>query len=55
MWWKVTFSNGEADGPFEEYYENGQLRAKGTWSKGEECGEWIEDGEPVTYDPCLSN
>jgi hypothetical protein len=19
---------------------------------GEKCGEWIEDGETVTYDPC---
>ncbi len=19
---------------------------------GKECGEWIEDGETVTYDPC---
>ena len=25
---------------------------KGTYNMGEKCGEWIEDGETVTYDPC---
>ena len=52
---KGTWSNATDEETFERYYENGQLRAKGTWSKGEKCGEWIEDGEPVTYDPCPSN
>ncbi len=22
------------------------------WNMGKPCGEWIEDGETVTYDPC---
>ena len=30
----------------------GQLQEKGTSNMGEECGEWFEDGETVTYDPC---
>jgi hypothetical protein len=32
---------GPPDGPFERYYENGKLEAKGTANVGEECGEWI--------------
>ena len=30
----------------------GQLQEKGTSNMGEECGEWLEEGETVTYDPC---
>ena len=40
------------DGPVEFYHENGQLQEKVTGNMGEKCGEWIEDGETVTYDPC---
>ena len=40
------------DGPVESYYDNGELSYKGTYKDDEECGEWIEDGETVTYDPC---
>ena len=40
------------DGPYENYRENGQLRSKGTMKDGEKCGEWVEEGETVTYDPC---
>ena len=40
------------DGPYEDYSDNGQLESKGTYKDGEKCGEWIEDGETVTYDPC---
>ena len=43
---------GPPDGPFEFYDENGQLQTMGTYNMGEECGEWIEDGETVTYPPC---
>jgi len=39
------------DGPVEFYHENGQLQGKGTGNMGEKCGEWIEDGETVIYDP----
>jgi hypothetical protein len=28
------------------------LRERGTVKDWEKCGEWIEDGETVTYDPC---
>ena len=24
----------------------------GPYSMGEKCGEWFEEGETVTYDPC---
>jgi len=46
------FSGPPPDGPFESYHDNGQLFMKGTVKDGEECGEWIELGETVTYDPC---
>jgi antitoxin component YwqK of YwqJK toxin-antitoxin module len=49
---KGSYSNVELDGLFEFYHENGQLQFKGTYSNGERCGEWIEDGETVTYPPC---
>ena len=45
----------EADGAYLLYDENGQLESQGIWKRGERCGEWIEEGEPVTYDPCPSN
>ena len=35
-----------------EYHENGQLEEKGTYRDDEKCGEWLEEGETVTYDPC---
>ena len=31
---------------------HGQFLEKGTFNMGERCGEWIENGETVTYDPC---
>ena len=43
---------GPPDGPYENYYENGQLRAQGELNMGGRCGEWIADGETVTYPPC---
>ena len=49
---KGTFTAGELDGPFESYHENGQLERRGTANMGQKCGEWIEDGKTVTYDPC---
>jgi antitoxin component YwqK of YwqJK toxin-antitoxin module len=49
---RVTYKDGEFEGLCEEYYKNGQLEWKGTYNMGEECGEWFEDGETVTYDPC---
>jgi hypothetical protein len=57
LWQKATYTAGKytagkPDGPFEQYYENGQLEEKGTYNMGEQCGEWIENGETVTYDPC---
>jgi hypothetical protein len=49
---RTTSAAGELDGPYEEYHENGQLWRKGTLVAGKPCGEWIRDGETVTYDPC---
>jgi len=28
------------------------LVSRGTWKDGESCGEWMELGETITYDPC---
>ena len=49
---KGAMKDGEWDGPTERYHENGQLREKGTLKDNEKCGEWLEQGETVTYDPC---
>ena len=49
---KGTFKDGKLNGPTERYHENGQLREKGTLKDNEKCGEWLEQGETVTYDPC---
>jgi hypothetical protein len=49
---KTTFKDGVQDGPFEGYDENGQLMWKGTTKDRDQCGEWLEEGETVTYDPC---
>jgi len=50
--WKRTYVAGELGGLFEFYDEDGQLGFSGIYNVGEPCGEWIEDGETVTYDPC---
>ena len=47
-----TYKDGVEEGPFESYHKDGQLRSRGTYKDNEKCGEWIEDGETVTYDPC---
>ena len=49
---KGIYKDGEIDGVREMYHENGQLISKGAFNMGEPCGEWIEDGETRTYDPC---
>ena len=52
LWVKETYKDGELDGPRENYDENGQLMSTGIYTNGEKCGEWVEEGEIVTYDPC---
>ena len=47
-----VYIRGARDGPYVYYYENGQLQSKGVLNMGGPCGEWIEYGETVTYDPC---
>jgi antitoxin component YwqK of YwqJK toxin-antitoxin module len=49
---KGTYKDGKPDGPSEYYYDNGQLESKGTLKDNEKCGEWLEQGETVTHDPC---
>ena len=49
---KGTYKDGVEDGPVEEYYDSGQLYEKGAYKSGGKCGEWLEWGETVTYDPC---
>ncbi len=61
--WKGSLKDGERHGPWEWYYPNGQLYLKGNFNANErvrddwgtqsaKCGEWFEEGETVTYDPC---
>ena len=52
LWVKNTFKDGERNGMFEMYQYDGQLWTKGIYKDGEKCGEWFENGETVTYDPC---
>ena len=52
LWGKETYKDGEGHGPRENYDENGQLMSTGIYTNGEKCGEWVEEGETVTYDPC---
>ena len=47
-----TYVAGEIDGLSELYHENGQLQSEGPLNMGEECGEWIVEGEARTYPPC---
>ena len=51
---RETYKDGRQNygGPFESYHRNGEVYHKGTYKDGKKCGEWIEDGETVTYDPC---
>ena len=35
------FKNGEMDGPWVSYYDNGQLHTKGTAKNGKQEGPWV--------------
>jgi hypothetical protein len=62
----ITYMAGSKHGPYSRYEtlldhdqsrplrieEDMELKEKGTYNMGEKCGEWLEDGETVTYDPC---
>ena len=52
LWEKKTYVADELGGPYESYHENGQLWERGTWNMGEECGEWVIEGEARTFPPC---
>ena len=52
LWEKTTYKGGVQEGLFESYHENGEVRDKGMYKDNEKCGEWLEWGETVTYDPC---
>ena len=54
----LEYRDGEFDGSFERYYFDGKLLAKGSYSMGVRCGEWIDEGGQPTqmpYPPCSSN
>ena len=52
---ETNYENGELHGPYESYFEDGQLWTKGTFEDGVECGEWFQDGENLTHPPCVSS
>ena len=55
---KIEYRDGEFAGSFERYYFDGKLLAKGSYSMGVRCGEWIDEGgQPaqMTYPPCSSD
>ena len=37
---RTSFKQGRKNGPFEEFYENGQLRLKGNYNNGKHHGLW---------------
>ena len=37
---KGSYKDGKRDGPWERYYENGQLEKKGSYKDGELDGSW---------------
>ena len=42
-----TFKNGKKEGPWVDYWENGQLKMKGDYKNGKTEGPWVgynEDG-----------
>lgn len=52
LWTKGSWAAGLLDGPFERYSASGELEARGSYTRGEQCGEWTEDGGSVSYPPC---
>jgi antitoxin component YwqK of YwqJK toxin-antitoxin module len=47
---EVGWENDELDGSWKEWYMNGQIRVKGSYTKGREHGEWIywyQNGEKM--------
>ena len=51
----ASLRNGKWHGPYERYHaETGQLIRKGEFRNGEQCGEWLEEGEAVSYPPCIT-
>ena len=37
---EVNYIDGKKEGLWEEYYDNGQLKAKGVYKEGKEDGTW---------------
>ncbi len=52
LWVKGTMTLGDWDGPYESCYQSGEVSSKRMFTAGLLCGEWIEYGECLTYDPC---
>ena len=49
----ASLRNGKWHGPYELYHdETGQLISKGEFRDGEQCSEWLEEGEVTSYPPC---
>ena len=40
MWSTGNLKDGKQDGPWEGYYDNGQLEFKGNYKKGRPHGPW---------------
>jgi len=49
---KRTYKKDGLHGPLSCYEENGRLTVKGVFRRDKKCGEWVENGVTVTYDPC---
>ena len=52
------FANGNADGLWTAWHENGQMKSQGNYNGGDMCGHWTfwdEQGNitsELDYDPC---
>ncbi len=58
-WWPngqlsrlFTYVEGVEHGPYERYEDDGTIGQRGAYDMGSRCGDWVQDGEYLTYDPC---
>jgi hypothetical protein len=49
---RITYVNGQIDGPYVQYGPHGALEFQGTLKYGNPCGSWIEGSERVLYPAC---
>ena len=49
---KEMYRDGRLDGPYESYWSRGWVAEQGSWSGGEQCGEWVTFGRSLVFPMC---